>query len=455
MDASYRFRINEDMYNAVAEKFNSDASKSSLSIAISGMGYAEIESQTRCSITPYALLECTTIEEFLPHLSQYKSNCAITIFHLSDDDSADTIALDVKATTEAGIDLEQYQLVSCFLSNDLFCKAYIYSVGDGVSRMADVSTVAGGNIKFKFSEHATADTEWNLRTEQAFGKGTMELLSKLSIGVVGVSGTGSIVAEQLARLQVGQLILVDDDKVEEKNLNRILNSTHIDAETNKNKAEMMAQAIRNSGSKCMPVPLPTVLGVPTTVRVLSQCDVIFGCVDSADGRDQMNQLSSYYCIPYFDLGVKLVADGKGGIEEISGAVHYIKPGGSSLMSRHVYSPEDVAAASLLRNDEEEYRKRLEAKYIKGVKESSPAVISVNMQVASWAVLDFLDRLHQYRIVDNNLYESIHIDMTETAIWRDSITPPCKFYGRNVGRGDKNPLLGMPSLSEKKTGGKSK
>jgi len=363
--------------------------------------------------------------------------------------------LDVKATTEAGIDLEKYQLVSCFLGKDLLCNAYIYNVGTGISKAVDVSSVAGGNIRFQFAEEGNANTEWNLRTEQAFGRGTVGLLSKLSVGVVGVSGPGSIIAEQLTCLGVGHLILVDDDKVERKNLNRILNSTHIDAETNKNKAEMMAQAIQNSGSQCVPVAIPTVLGVPTTIRVLSQCDVIFGCVDSADGGDQMNQLSSYYCIPYFDLGVKLVADGNGGIEEISGAVHYIKPGGSSLMSRHVYSPEDVAAASLLRNDKEEYLKRLEAKYIKGVRESSPAVISVNMQVASWAVLDFLDRLHQYRIVDNNLYESIHIDMTETAVWRDSITSSCKFYGRNVGRGDTNPLLGMPSLSEKNIGGEHK
>lgn len=443
------------MFNEVTDKLNAGNRKSSLLIAICGIGHAEIDSQIRHSITPYALLECSTIDEFLPHLYRCKNNCAITLFHLNDDENTDTIALDVKTTTEAGVDLEKYQLVSCFLGKDLLCNAYIYSVDTGVSKIVNVSSVAGGNIKFQFAEEGNANTEWNLRTEQAFGKGTMRLLSKLSIGVVGVSGTGSIIAEQLARLEVGQLILVDDDKVERKNLNRILNSTQFDAETNKNKAEMMAQAIRNSGSQCVPMALPTVLGVPTTIRVLSQCDVILGCVDSADGRDQMNQLSSYYCIPYFDLGVKLVADGNGGIEEISGAVHYIKPGGSSLMSRHVYSPEDVAAASLLRNDKEEYLKRLEAKYIKGVRESSPAVISVNMQVASWAVLDFLDRLHQYRIVDNNLYESIHIDMTETAIWRDSITPPCKFYGRNVGRGDKNPLLGMPSLSEKNVGGEPK
>ena len=40
-------------------------------------------------------------------------------------------------------------------------------------------------------------------------------LRRLSIAIIGCSGTGSIVAEQLARLGVGRLILVDPDFVEE------------------------------------------------------------------------------------------------------------------------------------------------------------------------------------------------------------------------------------------------
>ena len=47
----------------------------------------------------------------------------------------------------------------------------------------------------------------------------------MSIAVVGCSGTGSPVIEQLARLGVGRLVLVDPDRVEEKNLNRIVNAT--------------------------------------------------------------------------------------------------------------------------------------------------------------------------------------------------------------------------------------
>ena len=62
---------------------------------------------------------------------------------------------------------------------------------------------------------------FTLRHAQAFGTGTTALLRNLSVAIVGCSGTGSIVAEQLARLGAGRLVLVDPDRVEEKNLNRI------------------------------------------------------------------------------------------------------------------------------------------------------------------------------------------------------------------------------------------
>src|SRR5690606_25882184 len=60
---------------------------------------------------------------------------------------------------------------------------------------------------------------------QAFGEGTFDLLRRLSVAVLGCSGTGSPVIEQLARLGVGELVIADDDTVEERNLNRILNAT--------------------------------------------------------------------------------------------------------------------------------------------------------------------------------------------------------------------------------------
>jgi tRNA A37 threonylcarbamoyladenosine dehydratase len=65
--------------------------------------------------------------------------------------------------------------------------------------------------------------------DQAFGEGTTRQLQRLRIAVAGASGTGSPVIEQLVRL-VGHLVLVDDDRVEHRNLNWITFATTDDAE---------------------------------------------------------------------------------------------------------------------------------------------------------------------------------------------------------------------------------
>jgi hypothetical protein len=62
----------------------------------------------------------------------------------------------------------------------------------------------------------TVPEEFSLRHRQAFGEGTINLLRSLSVAVVGCSGTGSFVVEELARLGIGKLVLIDSDCVEEK-----------------------------------------------------------------------------------------------------------------------------------------------------------------------------------------------------------------------------------------------
>lgn len=84
------------------------------------------------------------------------------------------------------------------------------------------------------------------------------------------------------------------------------------------------------------IALPTVILTAETVHSLSQCDVLFGCLDSIDGRMHLNQISTFYSIPYIDLGVTLKASA-GKIKEINGAIRFVMPGGSSLLSRHAYS----------------------------------------------------------------------------------------------------------------------
>ncbi len=315
----------------------------------------------------------------------------------------------------------------------------------------ELISVAGDDLHFwrPGAAEPTGADEALVRHRQLFGDGTLRRLQRLVVAIVGCSGTGSIVVEQLARLGVGRLILVDPDRVERKNLNRILNATREDAQQRRFKVHVLKRAVEAMGLSTEVVCFPTNLADPEIVRAVAAADVAFGCMDGAEGRHLLNRLAAFYLLAYFDVGVRLEADGQGGIDQVAGTVHYLQPDGSSLLSRGVYTMDDVQAEALQRTDPREHGQRLKAGYIKGVRVDRPAVISVNMQLASMAVNEFLARLHPYRYDPNRDFAVHRVSLIQGAAYLEPDGPPCKALARHAGRGDVRPLLDMPALSERR------
>lgn len=326
----------------------------------------------------------------------------------------------------------------------------VFSLADAGLQPIAVCAVVGSDLYFEFEgnpvnpEDISGVCDINERTFQAFGSGTTQYLSNLTIGVAGASGTGSIVIEQLVRLGVKRLVIVDDDTVETRNIGRIINSSLEDVKSASKKVDMLKSNYERMGLNTEITAIPSVILCPEAIHKLSQCDIVFGCLDSVDGRMHLNRISTFYCIPYIDLGVKLVSLG-GEITTITGAVHYLVPGGSSLRSRNVYSDEQLTSQSLRRQDPIAYQERLNEKYIEGAAESSPAVISVNMQVASLGVLEFLNRIHPYRDIPNSEVEAIYVDLRQLSFSSpDPPSSPDMTTMKYLGSGDISPLLNLPS-----------
>ncbi len=318
---------------------------------------------------------------------------------------------------------------------------------DGRFEPLQAVQVIGDEIE-RFARGGGADAvpEHGRRIAQTFGGGTFERLRQLKVGVVGCSGTGSPVIEQLARNCVGALVLVDPDHVEDKNLNRIANTTRADAEQGRLKVDVAARAIAAMGLGTSVQTLASTLFDPVVVRELASCDVLFGCMDTIDGRHLLNKLATFYLIPYFDLGVKIEADGLGGVNQVCGSVHYLQPGGSSLLSRHVYSLEQVRAAGMMRTDPQQYQRLLEEGYLRGVQEDRPAVVQLNTLIASLAVNEFLARLHPYRLDPNADHAVTRISLSHGIFEHEADGEPCPVLARHAGRGDVEPLLDWPELS---------
>ncbi len=315
-------------------------------------------------------------------------------------------------------------------------------------------SVADDDLHFWYADAGNKDVpSFAASHAQIFDEGTIERLRRLSIAVIGASGTGSPVIEQLMRLGVGELVIVDDDSMEDRNVNRILNSTMRDAALGRPKVDVQAEAIDRAGLGTRVIPLGRNLWDQEVVRKVAQCDVVFGCMDTIDGRYLLNALAAYYTLPYFDIGVRLEAirqgAAKGNIREICGTVHYIRPGRSSLMSRGLFTMNQVAAAGLRRNDPAAHDQQVEDGYIAGVQAHRPAVISVNMFAAGLAVNEFLARLHPFREEPNNNYAAVTFSLASMEIIYDPEEGICEILGGSVGLGDVTPLLGIMELSERR------
>lgn len=329
----------------------------------------------------------------------------------------------------------------------------VWGASDGFEPISCVS-VAGDNIEFWYADAGSADVpSFAASHAQAFDAGTIERLQRLSIAVIGASGTGSPVIEQLVRLGVGEIVIVDDDCIEERNVNRILNSTMKDAQNSRHKVDVLGDAIDRIGLATNVVRVAENLWNADVVREVAQCDIVFGCMDTVDGRYLLNNLASYYTMPYFDIGIRLdtyrTGPLKGQIREVCGTVHYLRPGRSSLMSRELFSMDQVRAAGLRRNDPQAHTQQIKDGYIAGVEANRPAVVSVNMFAAALAVNEFLARLHPFREEDNGRYGSVEFSLASMELIPESEDGICDLLGGKVGMGDTTPLLGMMELAARR------
>ncbi|MDW7663050.1 MAG: ThiF family adenylyltransferase [Bacillota bacterium] len=457
MNRNIKLRLTRQQYAVLVSDFKSV--KNSISIATCGVGFNITNNTQNISLSlcksqnsnfSDSKIQNNENSQFLQFIQNFinnnlKKNQSIIIFvddkSIFNNDSLIRNILSIQYNCEDNLIIGSIGFID---SQDRLHAKVLFS--DYTIQNIDLISKVGGDLEFYFNDELSTEIEdYKSRTKQAYGLYTTNLLSKLTIGIVGVSGTGSPTIEMLHRLGVGKLVICDSDIVEHVNLNRILYSTTEDVEKKRFKVEVMTDAIRNCGLNTIIVPLTSNCISEPVLRELTQCDVIFGCVDSIQARDFLNRISIFYTIPYFDLGVKLVADGTGGISHVCGSVHYLKPDGPSLLTRGVFNLEALSSESMRNSNPIEYENQVKEKYIIGVNVESPAVISINMLISSLGVNDFLARVHPHRNHSNEDISVITADLNEVRLIAENNFPVCKVYAKYLGRGNCIPLLNMPEL----------
>lgn len=145
--------------------------------------------------------------------------------------------------------------------------------------------------------------------------------AKITVGIVGLGGGGSHVAQQLAHLGVGRFILFDPDIIEDHNLNRTVGATEQDVSDEEPKVQVSKRVILAINSKADVQLVQAAWS--TDIPRLRDCDFVFGCLDTFQGRADLETSCRRAVIPLIDIGMDV--HGKGPFS-ISGQIATSLPG---------------------------------------------------------------------------------------------------------------------------------
>lgn len=276
------------------------------------------------------------------------------------------------------------------------------------------------------------------RQVRAFGPDIQRLLGRLRIGIVGVGGTGSPVAEQLYRLGVGHLWLFDGDRFAETNVNRVYGSSLQD--DGRLKVEMLKEHLDKIGLNTIVEAIPRHISHEKAARRLRECDVVFGCTDKELPRAILVQLANRYSTPVFDLGV-LVDSKDGCISGVHGRVTTLLPGEACLFCRGRITAETIRIEAL---SEEDRQRQVRDGYAPELDEPAPAVIAFTSATASAAVMELLHRLTGFMGSERQSSEVL-LALDQSRLRTNRIKPRdgCVCDDHSFwGRGDTEPFLEM-------------
>nr|WP_300093478.1 HesA/MoeB/ThiF family protein [Sedimentibacter sp.] len=156
------------------------------------------------------------------------------------------------------------------------------------------------------------------RNKELISEEEQKKLSECTVAVIGLGGLGGHISEQLARLGIGNLVLIDADKVDESNLNRQQFATEenigqLKSEAAKNRLTKVNSAVN---LKCY----SEYFDESNACQILSGVDIVIDAVDNIKTRFVLQKICK-------DVNIPMVHGSIGGWY---GQVCFIAPGDDTL-----------------------------------------------------------------------------------------------------------------------------
>ena len=161
-------------------------------------------------------------------------------------------------------------------------------------------------FEIKEQQNLLTNADVMFSRQKVFGEVFQRQLSELTVTLIGCGGIGAVFAEQLGRLGVKKWLLVDPDRLEIVNLNRMPGATRKMADQHWQKVEYVKQLIKKiyeTGS-CVKT-IPNSIEDKTAQQQIAASDLIIVATDNHRSRQIAQELALKYMRPLVCLGTHI------------------------------------------------------------------------------------------------------------------------------------------------------
>lgn len=180
-------------------------------------------------------------------------------------------------------------------------------------------------------------------TASVWGTAAQADLARIRVGLVGLGSVGSVVCEALMRVGISDIVLIDHDTLEYRNLDRTLHAALRHVTTPMFKVDVAADAAADShtADSLSIVRLPTSVITPEGTAALLDCDVVISCVDRPWPRWILNTVAYSHLLATIDGGIQARVASDGRPLHVDWRVHTVGPGRACLVCLNALRRSDV------------------------------------------------------------------------------------------------------------------
>lgn len=204
------------------------------------------------------------------------------------------------------------------------------------------------------------------------GETGQQRIAQTHVAIVGLGGLGSELLKACRGLGFQRYTLVDHDRVEVSNLNRLpWSQTDVGRLKVGVARDFILGAIPDAEVEIVPEPI----GGARAWRALADADVIVACLDNDFARLQVQDVAARHLRPLLDMGSGItLRPGTREVDGMGGQVSFHIPGGPCLACQGLDASQVI--------DPEHAEVRRSVGYVQGTDETPASVVTINSVVAA-------------------------------------------------------------------------